>query len=66
MNNVDKIPDVLKKQNDISYFIGDWVFLKLKTYKQTSLTTGHFHKLRQRYFGPFKILEQIEPVVIDY
>ncbi|CAM8935244.1 unnamed protein product [Rhodiola kirilowii] len=48
-----------KHRTDVEYAAGDWVFLRLQPYRQTSLRTNQSHKLARRYYGPFQILERI-------
>jgi hypothetical protein len=43
--------------------VGDHFFLKVKDNK-SSLKLGNYSKSETRYYGPFEILERIEP--IDY
>lgn len=50
------------KRTDTAFKVGDWVFLKLQPYRQRSLTQQPSHKLSKRFFGPFKILQNIGPV----
>ena len=39
------------------YFaMGDWVYLRLQPYKQTSM---HNKKLAPRYYGPFKVIQKV-------
>lgn len=40
----------------------DWAYLKLHPFRQQSLAQWKIRKLSLRYFGPFKILQQINPV----
>ena len=47
------------KRTDLSFQVGDYVFVKLQPYRQISLKLQRNHKLGLRYFGPFKILEKI-------
>lgn len=39
--------------------IGDWVYVKLQPYRQSSLSTFPYHKLTSRYFGSNPIVEKI-------
>lgn len=51
-----------KHRRDISYAVGDWLFVKLQPYRQLSLRLYRNQKLSQRYFGPFKVLKRIGTV----
>jgi hypothetical protein len=51
-----------KKRADISFDVGDQVFVKLQPYVQSSLATLANQKLAFKYFGPYSILEKIGSV----
>lgn len=38
---------------------GDMVFLKLQPYRQKSLARKHNEKLAPRFYGPYKVLQQV-------
>ena len=59
-NQMKQIAD--KKRRDISFKVGDWVFLRLQPYRQQSIFRRTSQKLSTRYFGPFQILERVGPV----
>jgi hypothetical protein len=57
----------MKKQEDQhrserEFAVGDWVFLKLQPYVQTSLAPRANQKLAFKYFGPFKVLDIVGKV----
>jgi hypothetical protein len=51
-----------KRQSERTFFIGDWVFLKLQPYRQGSVMYRKHYKLNLRYYGPYQILERIGTV----
>lgn len=51
-----------KSCTEITFGVGDWVFVKLKPYKQSTLHLQRDHKLVRRYFGPYKILKPVGAV----
>lgn len=53
-----------KKRTPITYEEGDLVLVRLQPYKQTSIKAGFYHKLGQKYYRPFLILQKINEVTI--
>ncbi|KAL0403039.1 UNVERIFIED_CONTAM: hypothetical protein Sradi_1944700 [Sesamum radiatum] len=55
-----------KKRGEREFAVGDLVFVKLRSYKQTSLKSHSVHKLTPKFFGPFKVLQHVilEPEVV--
>ena len=51
-----------KKRRDCDYEVGDWVFLRLQPYCQSSLFRRAHQKLASRFFGPYQIVVRIGTV----
>lgn len=51
-----------KGRKDVSFEIGDWVFVRLRPYRQLSIRLQRHTKLSQRFFGPFKVLHRVGEV----
>jgi hypothetical protein len=51
-----------KKRRDLSFQVGEWVFLKLRPHRQHSVARRINQKLAARFYGPFKIVERIGAV----
>lgn len=51
-----------KSLRELTFQIGDWVYVKLKPYRQNTVRLQQYPKLSRRYFGPFKILKRIGEV----
>ncbi|WVZ06548.1 hypothetical protein V8G54_019894 [Vigna mungo] len=50
------------KRRDLNLKVGSWVYIKLQPYRQISVSGNKYHKLSNRYYGPFKVMEKIGPV----
>lgn len=44
---------------DMVFAIGDWVYVKLHPYRQSSLFGITYQKLGKWYYGPYQIMESI-------
>ena len=50
------------KREDVSFTPGQWVYVKLKPFRQRSVTGANHSKLPKRFFGPFQITARIGEV----
>jgi len=51
-----------KKRRDITFNVGDFAYVKLRPYRQHSITDTSYSKLSKRYYGPYQIIDQMGPV----
>ncbi|CAM8939573.1 unnamed protein product [Rhodiola kirilowii] len=49
-------------RSDKSFDVGDWVYIRLQPYRQTSVKPRHSNKLAKRFYEPFKIKDRIGSV----
>lgn len=66
-HNLTLAQERMKKRADlcrreVSFAVGDYVYLKLQPYRQTSVAARSSFKLSPRFFGPFRVIEKIGPV----
>ena len=47
---------------EVQWSVGEFVYVKLRPYRQSSLARRVNEKLSPRFYGPFKILQKIGPV----
>ena len=48
-----------KKKVDKSFAVGDWVYLRLQPYKQSSVQSKKHGKLAPHFYGPFQVLQKV-------
>ncbi|KAL0552135.1 hypothetical protein IC582_011232 [Cucumis melo] len=51
-----------RKRPNVEYCVGDYVFLRIRPYRQATLWRKRNEKLSPRFFGPYKIVEKVGPV----
>lgn len=49
-------------RKSVTIKVDDWVYLKIRPHKQTSMPTRIHPKLAARYYGPFKVVQQVGKV----
>ena len=49
-------------RRDLSFAVGDMVLVRLRPYRQTSVSNHRQHKLSKRFYGPFPVIERIGSV----
>lgn len=50
-----------KHRRDTQFSIGDWVYLRLRPYRQKSMAPS-YTKLAKRFYGPYQVIVRIGPV----
>ncbi|XP_075083029.1 uncharacterized protein LOC142166955 [Nicotiana tabacum] len=51
-----------RNRTDRNLEVGDWVYLKLQPYRQTSIAVRRNLKLSAKYYGTYKVLQKIGSV----
>ncbi|KAA8547210.1 hypothetical protein F0562_003634 [Nyssa sinensis] len=49
-------------KREVSFSIGNYVYLKLQPYRQTSIAFRGSLKLSPHFYGPYKVIEQVGPM----
>ena len=52
------------KRNDREFEVGDWVFVRLQPYKQTSLKNSKNHKLVPNFYDPYQVRKRVGKVLM--
>ena len=50
-----------RNRRDVQFQIGDWVYVRLRPYRQLSVRP-HYSKLAKKFYGPYQITERVSPV----
>lgn len=66
-HRLQKAQDTMKKfadtkRRDVTFSIGQWVYVKLRPFRQRTVAGSIHPKLTKRYFGPFQIIERVGQV----
>ncbi|KAG9444940.1 hypothetical protein H6P81_016280 [Aristolochia fimbriata] len=51
-----------KHRREVHFQVGDWVYVKLKPYRQNSVRLQRHHKLGRSFFGPYKVIKRVGEV----
>lgn len=52
-------------RRDVEFAIGDWVYVRVRPFRQTSLVLA-YTKLTKRYYGPFQVIERIGAIAYRF
>nr|GEV50621.1 retrotransposon-related protein [Tanacetum cinerariifolium] len=68
--NLQKAQDRMRKQanqkrRELSFQVGDYVFLKIQPYRQKTLAKRRYEKLSPRFFGPYRVKRAVGPVAYE-
>lgn len=54
-----------KHHRELSFQVGDMVFVKFRPYRQHSVLSWSSHKLSPKFAGPFPVMKKIEKVAYE-
>ncbi|GJU80924.1 putative nucleotidyltransferase, ribonuclease H [Tanacetum coccineum] len=68
--NLQKAQDRMRnqanqKQRELTFQVGNYVFLKIQPYRQKTLAKRHYEKLSPRFFGPYRVKRAAGPVAYE-
>ncbi|GJR04102.1 peroxidase 64 [Tanacetum coccineum] len=68
--NLSRAQDRMRNQansqrRELSFQVGDYVFLKIQPYRQRSLAKRRYEKLSPRFFGPYHVKRIVGPVAYE-
>jgi len=66
-DNLVKARDIMKKYADLhrterDFAVGDWVFLRLQPFRQTTVGGRRPHKLSPLFYGPYQVIQKVGKV----
>lgn len=51
-----------KRRSDRQLQVGDWVYLKIQLYRQTTVSNQSFTKLSAKFYGPYQVIQKVGPI----
>ncbi|KAI3753279.1 hypothetical protein L2E82_25328 [Cichorium intybus] len=68
--NLQKAQDRMRnqanqKRRELTFQVGDYVFLKIQPYRQKTLAKRRYEKLSPRFFGPYRVKRTVGPVAYE-
>ncbi|GKD58109.1 hypothetical protein Tco_1295618, partial [Tanacetum coccineum] len=54
-----------QKRWELTFQVGDYVFLNIQPYRQNTLAKRRYEKLSLRFFGPYRVKRAVGPVAYE-